>query len=161
MNLSAWRYPLLLAVLLSALLVAFPVHLGGDIVEYTLDTIALANHGTPDIRLSDLAQAKAMLPHLAEPFGLLEQDMRSSVEKVYPAFARGREGLVYPIHFFGYPAMAALPFKLLAAFGLPPFKAFQVVNLAAIFVLGMALRRFFASEWKALAGLALFMLCGG
>lgn len=161
MNLSAWRFPVLLAVLLSMLLAAVPVRFGGDLLEYTLDTVALASHGTPDIRLADIDRAKVLLPQFADAYGLLEQDMRGGVDKVYPAFTRGREGLVYPIHFFGYPAMAALPFKLLAARGLPPFKAFQVVNLAAIFVLGLALRHFFQSEWKALAGLALFMLCGG
>lgn len=161
MNLSAWRFPVLLAALLALLLAAFPVRFGGDLLEYTLDTVALASHGTPEIRLDDIARAKALLPQFAEAYGLLEQDMRAGVDKVYPAFVRGREGLVYPIHFFGYPAMAALPFRVFEALGLPPFKAFQVVNLAAVFVLGLALRRFFASEWKALAGVALFMLCGG
>ncbi|WP_310612665.1 hypothetical protein, partial [Acinetobacter baumannii] len=36
-----------------------------------------------------------------------------------------------------------------------------VVNLAAVFVLGLALRHFLKCEMRAWAGLGLFMLCGG
>jgi hypothetical protein len=157
----AWPFALLLAVLLALLLPLKPVSLSGDVLEYTLDTVAIASHGTPDITLDDIARGKRLLPHLATGYELLENDMRAGKPKVFPAFIRGANGKVYPIHFFGYPAMAALPFALLERAGLPPFKAFQVVNLAAVLVLGLALRRFFGSSVKALAGVGLFMLCGG
>jgi hypothetical protein len=159
--LERWRFPLLLAVLLAVLLASFRPFMGGDVVEYALDTVALASHGTPDIRLADIERARSMSPALAEPYTQLEQGMRANAPQLYAAFARGREGKVYSIHFFGYSALAALPFKAFDRLHVDPFKAFQVVNLAAVFALGLALRRFFRSELKAFAGLLLFMLAGG
>lgn len=160
-NLDGWRFPLLLAVLLAALLVLVRPNHNGDVVEYTLTTIAFANHGTADIRLADIAQAQQMLPGLAVPYQLLEQGMRENSQQLYAAFTRGRAGKVYAVHFFGYPMLAALPYKLLDLAGLPPFKCYQVLNLAAIFILGLSLRRLFGSAPKALLGVGLFMLCGG
>ncbi len=159
---SPWRFALVLAVLLGALLALFPPSYSGDVVEYSLETVALAAHGTPDIRMADLERGKALLPQLAEPFGLLERGMRAGDPALYAAFVRGRAGKVYSVHFFGYPALAALPFKVLDRLGAAaPFKAFQVVNLGAVFILGLALQRFFGSGARALAGVALFLLCGG
>lgn len=161
-RLAGWRFALVLAGLLGALLALFPPSYSGDVAEYALDTIALAAHGTPDIRLADVERGKALLPQLAEPFGLLERGMRAGEPKLYAAFVRGREDKVYSVHFFGYPALAALPFKVLDRLGVAaPFKAFQLVNLGAVFILGLALRRFFGSGARALAGVALFLLCGG
>jgi hypothetical protein len=158
---SRWRFPAILLLCLAALLVRNQVGFGGDVLEYTVTTVAMASHGRPDIRMEDIARTEALAPPLTGAFAPLQQDMRTGVADIYPAFARGRDGRIYPIHFFGYPAMAAVPFKLFARTGLPPFKAFLVVNYAALFVLGLALRRFFDSDWKALAALTLFMGCGG
>jgi hypothetical protein len=158
---AGWRFPLVLALLLALLPARYPQQFGGDVLEYTVGTIAIADHGTPDITLDNVARVEQMLPDLNSAFDLLQTDMRDGKELVLRAFIRGRTGAVYPIHFFGYQMLAALPFKLLEHLGAPPFKAFQFVNLAAIFVLGLALRRFFGSSSKALAGVALFMLCGG
>ena len=161
LRLDGWRFPLVLGALLCALLALHPPYYGGDVVEYALDTIALADHGTPDIRLPDIERARQLLPPLGEPLDLLERGMRAGDEKLYAAFVRGRDGAVYSVHFFGYSLLAVVPFKVFEALGIAPFKAFQVVNLAALFVLGLALRRFFGCAPKAFAGLALFMLCGG
>jgi hypothetical protein len=160
-NSAAWRFRLTLALLLAALLVLFRPTQNGDVVEYSLTTIALASHATPEIRLSDIAAGKQLLPGLAEPYEQLERGMRENHERLYAAFTRGRDGNVYAVHFFGYSALAAVPYKLLQMAGLPPFKCFQVVNLAAIFILGLSLYRLFGSATRALLGLALFMLCGG
>jgi hypothetical protein len=161
----SWAPPAsLLAALLAALvaLLAFtrPM-LGGDVLEYTVTTVAVANHGRPDIRLADIDRTVALEPALTGAFDQLRHDIEHGTPDVYPAFVRGRHGRVYPIHFFGYPMLAAGPFKLLDAAGLPPFKAFQVVNGIAVLILALALRRFFGSSLKALFGLALFMGCGG
>jgi len=159
---STWRFPLLLALVLAALLSLFKPYYGGDVVEYSLATVASADHGSPDIRLEDIARVRALIPGMfTEPFDWLERDMRAGNEKVYPAFVRGGDGDVFTVHFFGYSLLAAPAFKLFEMVGIPPFKAFQAVNLAAIFVLGLALRRFFGSERQAWIGLGLFMLCGG
>lgn len=158
----AWRFPLLLAAALLALMVLFSPRFRGDVVEYTVTAVALADHGSPDVRLDDIARVRALAPRFdLAPFDLLERGMRAGDEKLYAAFVRGKDGDVYPVHFFGYSLLAAPAFKLFEALGVPPFKAFQAVNLAAIFILGLALRRFFGSDKKAWAGLGLFMLCGG
>lgn len=160
-TLNAWALPVFLLAALAALLALTPPTLGGDVMEYTVTTVASANHGRPDIRLADIDRTVALAPHLKEPFDLLRHDIESGKPDVFPAFVRGRHGRVYPIHFVGYPMLAAIPFKVLDAFGLPPFKAFQVVNGVAVLILGMALRRFFGSSLKALFGVALFLGCGG
>lgn len=157
-----WRFALLLALALAALFVARPVSLSGDILEYSVNTVGIAAHGTPDLRIEDFERTKALAPERFTPlFEMLQDEIRRGVQDVYPAFARGKSGHVYTVHFFGYPMMAALPLRVLEALGQPPFKAFQVVNLAFVFILGLALHRFFASHRRAWIGLALFMLCGG
>jgi len=157
-----WRFPLLVALFLSALLALYKPFFGGDVVEYTLATVAIADHGSPDIRLDDIARVRTLLPGMfTEPFDLLERGMRAGDEKLYAAFVRGKHGDVYTVHYFGYSLLAAVPFKLFEALGIPPFKAFQAVNLLAVFALALGLRRFFGSELKAWFGLGLFLLCGG
>lgn len=159
---ARWRFGLLLALCLALLVGLYQPLFRGDVIEYSLDTVALASHGSPDIHLADIARTRAMVPDWFDPaFDQLERGMRAGEADLYAAFARGRGGAVYPVHFFGYSLLAALPFKVFEAVGVEPFKAFLVVNLAAVLVLGLALRRFFGSEAKAFAGLALFMLCGG
>jgi hypothetical protein len=156
-----WRFPAVLLLCLAALLAGTSARLGGDVIEYTAETVALASHGSPDIRLADIERTRQLAPPLTEPLHLLEQGMRNGDQQLYAAFVRGREGKVYPIHFFGYPALAALPYAVLERLHVNPLHAFQVVNYLAIFILGMALRRFFGSDRKAALGLLLFMLCGG
>jgi hypothetical protein len=158
---DALRFKLVLAVLLAILCVSFPVQPQGDVAEYSLATVAVASHGSPDIRLTDIARARQLLPGIAGTYDLLEADMRAGVPVVYPAFIRGRAGAVYTIHFFGYSALAAVPYKLLELAGLPPMKCYQVLNLALVFILGLGLYRLFGSAPKALLGVGLFMLCGG
>jgi hypothetical protein len=152
----------MVALALCALLAMYKPFYGGDVVEYTLATVAIADHGSPDIRLEDIARVRTLLPGMfTEPFDQLERGMREGRQQLYAAFVRGREGSVFPVHYFGYSLLAAGPFKLFEALGIPPFKAFQAVNLLAVFALALALRRFFGSEAKAWLGLGLFMLCGG
>ncbi len=159
---TLWRFALLLALALAALFVARPVSLSGDILEYSVNTVGIAAHGTPDLRIEDFERTKALAPERFTPlFQMLQDEIRQGVQDVYPAFARGQSGNVYSVHFFGYPMMAALPLRLMEAVGQEPFKAFQLVNLVFVFVLGLALHRFFGSSWRAALGLALFMLCGG
>jgi hypothetical protein len=158
---AGWRFPVILLLCLAALLALTTVRLGGDVVEYTTETVALASHGSPDIRLADIERTRQLAPPLTEPLRLLEQGMRKGDQELYAAFVRGREGKVYPIHFFGYPALAALPYAVLERLHVNPLRAFQVVNYLAIFILGLALRRFFGSSRKAALGLLLFILCGG
>ena len=156
------RFALALFLALLAALCLIAPEPGGDLLEYPLETIAIAHHGTPAIRLDDIAHAKALLPQLAPYYAdWLEKDIRSGAKEVFPAFVRGRSGNVYSVHFFGYPALAALPLRLCEALGIPSLKAFQFVNYAALFALGLALLHFFRSATQAVLGGVLFLLCGG
>lgn len=158
---AIWRFALLLAALLLALLLSKgPAH-NGDAVEYSLQTIALVRHGSPDIRLDDIAEAKRLVPSRVGVYQIIEDDIVARKPTLYAAFTRGGDGRVYAVHFFGYALLTALPFKLLQGLGVDPFKAYQVVNLGMLFVLGLSLFRLFGSTPKALLALGLFMLCGG
>lgn len=160
--LERWRFPVLVVLALCALLALYKPFYGGDVVEYALSTVAIADHGSPEIRLADIKRARTLLPDaFTGPLDQLQHGMRDASQRLYVAFVRGRDGDVFPVHYFGYSLLAAGPFKLFEALGVPPLKAFQVVNLLAVFALALALRRFFASEAKAWLGLGLFMLCGG
>lgn len=158
----AWRFPVLLALVLAALAARVDPLYYGDVVEYMVNTVAIADHGTPDIRTQDVARMRTLLPGLfVEPYNQLEQGLRDAAAPLLTGFVRGRDGDVFAIHFFGYPLLAAAPFKLFEALGLPPFKAFVALHAAALFVLGLALRRFLRSDLRAWIGVALFMLSGG
>lgn len=161
LTISRSRFALLLAVLLTLLPLFYsPAH-NGDANEYILSTLALATHGTPELRLDDLHEAERLAPELTPPYALLEAGMRDPNTDLYAAYYRGRGGDVYSVHFFGYPLLATLPFKALRAAGLPPLRCFQIVNLTLVFILGLSLYRLFDHAAKALSGVVLFMLCGG
>jgi hypothetical protein len=155
---------MLAALLALALLylASVPHLLAGDAQEYTLMTIAVASHGTPEIRSSDIAAARPLMPAFGPSLDQLERDMAEPGGMPAGVFLRApNSGQVQAIHFPAYSALAALPFKLLQLGGLPPLKCFQVVNLGFLLVLGMVLLRHFHSVTRALAALALFLLCGG
>ncbi|HZV64623.1 MAG TPA: hypothetical protein VFG03_06920 [Telluria sp.] len=155
------RFAAVLALLLALYAAAVRGDQNGDFIEYAMMTVALASHASPDIRLADIEAAKPLLPNFAGPLAELEQGMRENRDVPKSGFYRGRQRAVYAIHFFAYPALAALPFRLLQALGGPPFKCFQLVNLALVFVLGLAMYRLFGSGRKAMLGVAFFLLCGG
>lgn len=156
--------PWLLAALLLALAYAGltrydPVH-NGDIAEYTLTTVAFANHGTPEIRPDDLRHCLQALPAMAGAYASLSHDLTEHKTALTMPFVYGRGGGIYAIHFFAYSALAAPAYRLLPQFGLPAFKCYQAVNLAMVVLLGLSLRRLFRDNLKALLGVALFLACG-
>jgi len=159
----AGRLALFIALLsLAALLLTRPSK-SGDFQEYALMTIALASHGSPAFTLADLERSASLSP---EPgFVAVHDKLRSGMQRgdphPFPGFIRGSDGGYYAIHFFAYPALAALPFKLIEAVGGKPFKAFQVVNLAALAILAVALFRFTGSAPRAMFGTVFFLLSGG
>lgn len=155
------RFALLLAVVLLALMFYKKPLVAGDVEEYMPMTVALANHGTPDLRAADLAMSSQVLPDVKPAMEQLAQGMAAGQEVPRPGFYRGHDGKYYAIHFFGYPALTALPFKLFQLTGIAPLRAFQMVNMSAVFVLGLCLFRLFGSAPRALVGVALFVLCGG
>lgn len=160
------RFALSLAVLLAIFgtFAGKPRH-EGDVMEYAAMAAAIANHGTPDVRPSDVALARAVAdaPYLAQSFDELELGLKD--QKVLwpkPGFERTPDGsAVYSIHFFMYSAAGAVALTALGALGLPLGHSFVLVNMVAVFVLGMSLYRLLGTPWRAGAGVLLFMLCGG
>jgi hypothetical protein len=150
-----------LAVLLAILYVFVQPNYTGDVEEYAVMTVALAQHGSPDLRPGDAATAKTLLPWLAPQLDELAQGLGKPGDVPRQGYYRGHDGRAYAIHFFAYPALAALAYKLVPLAGAHGFKCFLAVNLAFVFVLGLALRRLFGSNARAAFGVALFLLCGG
>ena len=157
------RLALFIAFLwLAALLLTRPSK-SGDFQEYALMTIALSSHASPDIRMADIDKARQLSP---EPGFVIVHDklsegMRRGERHPFPGFVRGGDGGYYAIHFFAYPALAAVPFRVIDSLGGKPFKAFQVVNLAALTVLAFALFMVTGSVGRAMFGTVLFLLSGG
>jgi hypothetical protein len=156
----AWRFALVLAALLLALcMLQRPKHFG-DVLEYIPTTVALANHGTPDIRATDLAGAMAVVPDLAPPLGEIAGAISRGEGSPEHGILRTGHGY-FAMHFFAYPALAALPFKVLKSAGIDPLRCFQLVNSAALFVLGMALLRLFGNARRAAVFMLCYLMCGG
>lgn len=149
-------------VSLAALLLTRPSK-SGDFQEYALMTIALASHGSPDIRPGDIDVAHRLSPEVG--FVAIHEQLRAGMRQgaahPFPGFVRGSDGSYYAIHFFAYSALAALPFKLIDAAGGQPFKAYQLVNLAALAILTVAMFRFSGSVRRAMFGTVFFLLSGG
>ena len=134
-----------------------------DFQEYALMTIALSSHASPDIRLADVDIAHRLSP---EPgFVTVHDQLRAGMQRgdhvPFSGFVRGKDGRYYAIHFFAYSALAVLPFKVIDAVGGRPFKAYQVVNLAALAILSVAMFRFTGSSRRAILGTVFFLACGG
>lgn len=155
------RYALALAaLLLTCSALVRPKHYG-DIQEYMLTTVALANHATPDIRQQDIATVTAIgARQLAPGFEAVGAAMRAGAPLAGDGLLRAHDGY-YAMHFFAYPALAVLPFKLLMAAHIDPFRCYLVVNSAAVFVLGLALFRLFGNARHAALGVLAYLLCGG
>lgn len=154
---------LALAIALLALMAVRKGRLMGDSAEYLLMTAAMASHGSVDIRTTDIAQVRGLMePHMKVHLDALEKGLNDPAVTVpLPGFYRGLDGKVYAIHFSAYSVLAAAPYKLFQLTRINPVKCYQVVNLALVFVLGLALMRLFDSAPRALAGVALYMLSGG
>ncbi len=159
-NTSWWRFSALVLVLLGALMAFNKPFVAGDIHEYALTMVALERHGTPDLQPHDIAVGRSIVPTSKPQFDLLDQQLAEG-KKVLFAYAHGRNDKLYAIHFFGYPLMAVLPYKVLKLADRNPMRAFQAVNAAFILILALSLFRLYRSEWKALLVTGLFLLAGG
>ncbi|GAB3460238.1 hypothetical protein GCM10027321_19460 [Massilia terrae] len=157
---NAWHFAAVLAAVLIAFCALRPPKHYGDILEYMLTTVALANHATPDIRPGDVADTAALVPGFASALRVTAEGMRDGALYPLSGLVRTDHG-IFAIHFFAYPALAALPFKALQAVGADPFRCFQLVNSAALFILGMSLWRLFGSGRRAGLFMLCYLLCGG
>jgi hypothetical protein len=156
-------FGLFLFAILLLLFCLRPQNKVGDYLEYGIMTIAIASHGTPAIRLSDVQEAQRLNPEpaISALYAELENGIRKNADTPLPGFYHGRDGSYYSIHFFAYSALAAIPFAAFKALGIPPFKCYQFVNLVFIFILALACFDFFRSRQRAALALVLFAFCGG
>lgn len=162
-RLQAFRaFAIQLALVLLALLATRPDK-AGDFFEYAVTTVAIARHGTPDVRVEDAALAAALSPEAGyrSLFLTMREQVARGEQIPMPGLYRGKDG-IFAIHFFAYSALAALPFRLLLEAGASnPFKAFQLVNFGALWLLGLVMFRFFGSGRRAFVALGLLMASGG
>ncbi|MES2069283.1 MAG: hypothetical protein V4488_02970 [Pseudomonadota bacterium] len=155
------KFALALLLLLAALFTQQKVVLNGDVYEYTVMSVALASHLSPDIQSADLHKVQRLLPQYAPYFQATEEGIKAGKQMPSSGFYRARDSNVYSIHFFSYSALAVLPLLAFEKIGVDPFQSFWFVNLVFVFILGLSLYRFFGSAARTCIGLALFVLCGG
>ncbi|QBE65582.1 hypothetical protein [Pseudoduganella lutea] len=132
----------------------------GDASEYTLMTVALANHGTPDITAADAHDAGAVFPWFAWHQAAIA-DHLSRGTPLPPGFLRGEDGKVHAIHSFGYSAAAVVPMKLASMIGANPAKCFLWVDSLALLLLVYSAYGFFRSAAKAFIPVALMVTTVG
>lgn len=160
---AARRFLAGLTAFLLLLLATTRAEKAGDFIEYGVTAVALAQHGTPDVRAADAGLAMRYSPEagIARVFKDLGDGIARGDTTPLPGFERAPSGATYSIHFFAYPLLAALPLRALQAVGADPFKAFQVVNYAALGILALALFRLFGASRRAAAAFILVLAAGG
>ncbi len=100
----------------------------GDGYEYRFTLIALARHGTPDIRDGDLRAAAAQVATTTDDNCNRERAVIESGNALYAFFPSTRDGRLYALHFWTYAASAVPAHELLAWCGADPRAALQVTN---------------------------------
>ena len=121
----------------------------GDSGEYYLTAESLLNHGTPELRGTDLAQMGARMSRQPVEGGF----------RTVRAYRPGRAGGLYAQHFWAYPAVTLPARVVLRRLGANEHKAFQITN--ALMLLGALWLWLTASPWPLrwrLLGAALLLL---
>jgi hypothetical protein len=154
-------FSLSLMILLIGLAATKKPQLAGDWVEYVIMVQAISSHGTPDIRQKDADNVQRFLPDKSVLFQAMGQGIAAKNDAQNAGITRGNNSNLYAIHFFGYSALASVPFLTLEKLGIQPFRCFQFLNLSFVFILGLTLFRLYQSASRAYIGLFLFLLCGG
>lgn len=120
----------------------------GDGYEYLLQVHAFADHGSPDIKASDIegllqeASTFKVLEFEKETLRTMKEEMASGKEQLSWGLFKSFTGAYYGYHFFFYAALGA-PIKiLLDRAGANPFKALQILNFL-LFVGSIAVCLFF------------------
>ena len=131
----------------------------GDGMEYVLMTEALYNHGTPDVRLTDIRKYrhesekygdwKAQINHgfIDDLYAQIHAGKANYRDNLY-GFAKSKNGQYVSIHFFTYP-LFILPIKyVLRPFHIHPIKVFFIANALFIFAVLYVVFFFFPfKEW--------------
>jgi len=139
--------------------------LDGDGYEYLLMTHALTNHGSVEIRPSDVEhflklseQESARLAIPRHIFQALRQQLDQAKPSPVVVFFPNAEGKIYGIHYWLY-SLLALPFYWsMVILGGNPVWAFSLLNLAFAVIAMLYLRRALPTQW--LITCVLFLLTG-
>jgi len=136
----------------------------GDFLEYGLTTVAVAEHGTPYIVAGDVERMIALTPAVEVEFRAVLAGVRDKIvqgETVpIPGLILSERGHYMSIHFVGYSTLTAVPFVILDAIGVNPWKAYQVINYLPVLALAWACYLLLGSALRAWVGIVLFVLCG-
>ncbi|MCL5745255.1 MAG: hypothetical protein M1541_15235 [Acidobacteria bacterium] len=153
-------------LILLVLVLGWEPRINGDAHEYLLVQEAIANHGSPDIRLADAQHVKELyrdhpaaevfVPEFAESEKNI-REIRDSYHGVY----RASSGRYYSFHFWFY-ALLSTPAKLaLRLAGADELKAYQLLNaLLLIFATTYLLLWCRLPEWMRLALAAVLPFTG-
>jgi hypothetical protein len=121
----------------------------GDSGEYYLTAESLLNHGTPELRGTDVAGMQARMSRQPVEGGF----------RTLSAYRAGRGGALYAQHFGAYSAVTLPVRALLRWTGANEYKAFAITN--ALLLLGAAwvwlTRAPFPLPWRLLGGLLLLV----
>lgn len=114
-------------LVLVALALVLPPRPHGDAGEYLLMTESWRQHGSPDLRPSDLESLRRLTRDAGAPF---------DDEPTVANYRRARDGRLYCYHFWAYP-LAGLPARYaLERLGLDPLRALPLTN-ALLFATGL------------------------
>lgn len=129
----------------------------GDAAEYTLLTIAIASHVSSDICPADILLAQSLFPEFSWFHTSIVKHW-SEGARLPPGFLNGTDKQVYAIHYFGYSAIAALPFRILQTIGLNPTRCFLWVDWTCLVILLLAARAYFGSIGRSAAATGIFLM---
>ncbi len=143
------------------LLAVLGVRPTGDSTEYLLAARAIASHGTPDIRVSDVEWLAEREPRLKKVVQPLREGMERGARTPLPSVRRAEGGAYYSLHFWFYSLLCAPFLWLTELIQLGPVRALAAVNALAACAAVLALRSHFAESPRlALALGALYVLSG-
>ncbi|MDO8737138.1 MAG: hypothetical protein Q7K29_08690, partial [Thermoleophilia bacterium] len=139
---------LICAIVLMLIAITQPPERRGDGSEYFQMMLSLSNHGTPDLRESDITEYNLLRDKTAKTSVSFEQDKTSNLAS-NSGYVKTKSGKTYSVHFWFY-SLAAVPAKwYLQTTGLDGFKAFQITNaLLLIFALYAVLFESGFSKYK-------------
>jgi hypothetical protein len=133
------RWPAFLCALGLCLLAELGVRPTGDSTEYLLAARALASHGTPSIRVTDVEWLAAREPALRKVALPLAEGMRRGELIPLPSVRRGVSGAYYSLHFWFYSLLCAPFLWLTELLALAPIRALALVNALAASVAALGL----------------------
>lgn len=145
------KFKLVLSILLLVLFAPYVLKhtsINGDGSEYMLMTHALLQHGTPQIKASDVNDLIS-LPletqlHMGIPTEMLRNvfgQMQTAQPDVVAGFFPDPQGRFYAIHFWLYSLLAVPFYALLKAAGANPVLAFALLNMSIAGATMLYLRR--------------------